>query len=97
MASESVRRIVSLRLGIVCPDLQNTIATSSDEAPLWSLSTRVPTYQAPWSDSWRPAHGVHTHSVRLEDACQPISFSKFEDGDLAIGRGAGEQTPEFMR
>ena len=35
--------------------------------------------------------------MRLKDRCRPVSFPEFEDRDVTIGGGAGEQAAEFVR
>lgn len=78
------------------PDLDQTITAPRHESPL-RPRLGLTTDQTPRHHRRRPTHRVDAHAVRGELDMAPIALVEFEDGDLAVAGGAGEEAAAFMR
>ena len=98
MPGEFLRAGVFPSLGIKGPDPELVVASSRHEFPLdRPLAARIPPDQASRGDGGGPAYSVDALAVRRKDFRAPVSFAELEDGDLAVGRGTGQQAAQLMR
>lgn len=78
------------------PNLDEIIASSRDKLPLLTLS-RCRADKATRRSGRRPADGVDTHAMRVEELVRPAVIAELEHADIAVRRGAGEQTAALVR
>ena len=80
---------------LVIPDLDYPVTSpchDSSHPSSCSLAfyPRLTRYQTSRLRGWRPRDGVDPLTVRGEDLVCPIPLLEFQNGYLAVGRGAGE-------
>lgn len=81
---------------LVVPDLQQVVASTSDESPLLARS-RVGADQAARGGCRCPADRVHAHTVGVEDLVSPAIVAELKNANMSVRGGASEETATFMR
>lgn len=91
--------LVPLRGGVVCPDLQDVVATARDEPTLAesSLAGRGRGDDAAGGGGGGPGDRVDTEAVGGEGLVLEGVVLELEDGDVAIGGGACKQAARLVR
>lgn len=89
--------LIALTRLIPRPQLQQIITPSRHKPPHTPLvRTRSTAHQASRCSARSPGHRIDTNTVCGEDLVVHGIVGKFENGDIAVGRGAGEQTAGFV-
>lgn len=68
---------------LVVPDLQQVVASTSDESPLLARS-RVGADQAARGGGRCPADRIHTHTVGVENLVSPAVVTEFENANMSV-------------
>ena len=78
------------------PDLDEIIAATGNE-PSDGAGGGFGAYETAGDAGGGPGDGVDADAVRGEDLVAPAVVGEFEDGDVAVGGGAGEEAAAFVR
>lgn len=88
--------LVALARRIIAPQLKHIIAATGDEATL-DARRGARAHEAARRRGGGPRHAVDAHAVRREELLVDGVVAEFEDGDGAVGGGAGEQAAGLVR
>lgn len=80
----------------IVPDLDQVVASSSDEPSLLARSW-VGADQATGKSCGGPADGVHAHPVSMESLVGPVVVAELKNARMTVGRSAGKETAALMR
>ena len=97
MARQNLRTDIGPALDAELPQLNLAVAPARHEAPC--IAADVSARRDDLSRRVRrgPAHAVDARAARLEDLVGPSVVLELEDGDVAVGGGAGEEAAGLVR
>ena len=78
------------------PNLNQAVAPSRHKSPLYR-HVRLRAHHRPRHHRRRPADGIDTRAMRLEDLMIPVPLLKLEHADPAVRRRTREQAPALVR
>ena len=87
--------LVGQRSRVPTPDLDRVVGSACDKSPYASYAA-AGTDETAWRRARGPRDGVHAAAVRVEDLMRGVVVFEFEDADVAVGGGAGEQAAGFV-